>query len=497
MNAAKIRHWWLSGGSEPSDYYQAVVQLGRSVNKGMYWQSVDPISQKLFRIWTPIDNRFARYFEIAKENSTLDQSYTPSTGCGLMEYFDIRVPDSHTGTWPSYGSANASWCSVVGGTMTITFTGTGIKFRHFADNRGGVWRFNIDNGAQIVDISTFSSATVVRKMQTIVEGLAYGQHTMVGTFIGSDPLNPPSGGTPFGWASVDFTSTGATNPNIYDKTFFIIGSPTPNHCDNTNILNYVTDIKFSTDDSYKDLSFNVRERGQVYTSEWIPLHGGTSFTATQFANVATDRTMKADGGPDLIPTTSYTMAASVTELVLRQVYKGVNFNDDTNYLFDVTVESRYTIDENSITYSMNTLKNIDSSTCYIAMLDMLKAAFGTVMIRGGYEFDISATTSQTTIVPRASLSSWDGIVAGVKKTGTDLEKSYVIAMKVDNHMVALNAAVDYNQALYEETITSPQRCKVYARAIGSRQFDAGYTFNWTARWSLGLIPDAYNTLSQI
>jgi hypothetical protein len=101
--------------------------------------------------------------------------------------------DSITGNWicttdPDHYTIN------VGDKITVTFTGTGCTFQHYADSAGGVWDFIVDDKANSsVKISTWS-ATPQIKTDDLFHNLDPGQHTVIGTFKGDDSKHTPSTG---------------------------------------------------------------------------------------------------------------------------------------------------------------------------------------------------------------------------------------------------------------------------------------------------------------
>lgn len=98
------------------------------------------------------------------------------------------------------GSATA-FTSEVGatftGTVTLGMPGR-IAFQHYADTRGGLWRLTL-NGADSKNVTAWATAAGTIE-DTVWEGLPAGTYTVVGTFIGDDPLHSPTA-TARGWMS--------------------------------------------------------------------------------------------------------------------------------------------------------------------------------------------------------------------------------------------------------------------------------------------------------
>lgn len=95
------------------------------------------------------------------------------------------------------------YTTTVGDSFSFDFSGIGFTFVHTTDDRGGVWRFDVDNGSRVVDVSTYADPKVVIKDSLVVDDLPDAYHQVTATFIGDDPNNPPSDGTSRGWTSYD------------------------------------------------------------------------------------------------------------------------------------------------------------------------------------------------------------------------------------------------------------------------------------------------------
>lgn len=99
-----------------------------------------------------------------------------------------------------YNSASATpFTTEVG----ATFTGTvvlprpgRIAFKHYGDDRGGMWRLTL-NGAASKDITTWSVAAGTVE-DTAWSNLGAGTYVVAGTFMGNDPAHTPTA-TARGW----------------------------------------------------------------------------------------------------------------------------------------------------------------------------------------------------------------------------------------------------------------------------------------------------------
>lgn len=147
----------------------------------------------------------------------------------------------------------------VGAKITNDFTGSRIDFQSYRDNRGGVWEFVVDGDTENKKIhSTYSSTAGQSGYVTLFEGLSEGKHTIVGTFLGDDPNNPPSGGagTSRGW--INYGSTDASRTYRTYKTQL------------TN--NKVQELLFAG--SNKEFAFRIKKSNSSHSSQFVPMHSG-------------------------------------------------------------------------------------------------------------------------------------------------------------------------------------------------------------------------------
>lgn len=141
-----------------------------------------------------------------------DPNHTPSSG-GPRGWSKMATPvapmeNKPSLTFPDYliqpelvGSFTITYpityTTQVGAEMRFSFTGPVLEFQTYMDNSGGMWEFVIDGGSPI-QISTYSPSGTTDWL-VVASGLSSGSHDVVATFVGADPLNPPSSGEPRGW----------------------------------------------------------------------------------------------------------------------------------------------------------------------------------------------------------------------------------------------------------------------------------------------------------
>lgn len=482
---------WVSPSPGPESSFLDSINSRRSVDRGVFVQRVSTTH----RVWTPLNGEYAQFYDTSKEVSSADDYWALDNACGIMKYYEIRLPDSTTGTYTN-PTAATSYTTQVGATATITFTGTGLKFSSYSDNRGGIWRFVLNGGEQTVDLSVYRESQGFI-LQDMFSGISYGEHTVVATYQGDDPENPPSGGTSRGWISRDNVTT--SNAGLYVKAFYVVGSNQPNCCHDQMTVTHTKSI-LATAPSHKEFAFSCRALSGTTASQnqFIPNHSAIdTTTASIFDNVSTDRTMRIDGGSDLLAslTDQYTFAEGGTACVLSEVYGGVNIDDDDLPLFDVINTYTWTVDGLNIYSKLTSLVDLNTSTCYLSMFDV-SATTQSHAITAGQEIDITQDTqpSQPTILDAGEeISGWDGNALSVKKTGTDFEKSLCQAMSIQSPVAALKAGSEYLGDL--TWIGNGARGKIYPRVVSNIAIPQGEVFEWNTKFTLGIVPDAYNTLS--
>lgn len=201
-----------------------------------------------------------------------------------------------------------SYARSTGDYFDIEFEGVGLYFNHYKDSRGGVWEFVIDGGEPI-KVSTWSSSSEQGVSTLVAQDLDNGVHTCRATYIGKDPLNPPSDGTNGrGW--FDYTTEGdiETCSAIIDGTFPVLKRNTSNA-----VISPISIPEFAI-----NVSPSTGEPGR-----WIPEHGGYSGACRNI-----ERKIIIDGEAytgdidqfDLIP-------KLISSLIITQEYTAFNSHD--------------------------------------------------------------------------------------------------------------------------------------------------------------------------
>lgn len=411
----------------------------------VYYQHRNTVTSNYIRIWSPINDVYAQYWDIKDHDSTTDEYINLGRG-GICEYYEVKNPDSHTGTLAGEGTST-SYLSTINATITISFNGSGIYCKFFADNRGGIIRYVLDGGAQTVEVSTYS-ASGTRKIVKLFSNLdSKKRHTVVGTFIGDDPSNPPSGGVSRGWIATDNSTTGSL---CHEKAFWVVGSPTPNSAfPYTNVagqdFNGIEFVGFS----YKPFAFSIRKNGSAVAYKHVPNHETTGH-ATTFTNLATDRVLIAENTGNLLDTfTTINFAVEVDEMILRQTFKGHNSAEPLEELLQVTETITFTKDGVTISGEIETLQAIDVDIAYVAMFPTNTTKFDTLIFKNG-EINTKITNgSNETLYDTNTIGNWDGNMVYVNKYGSEEEMKYSLVYTMISPSETLKVGTSsYGQYLF-------------------------------------------------
>ena len=196
----------------------------------------------------------------------------------------------------------------------IDLYGTKITFNHFADNRGGIWEFIVDEGTgfeQSKKISVFSS-TAATKETTVFENLDLRNHTIKGIFRGADPNNPPTGAAR-GWIYF-----GGDRPQDKDRTFHVYRESSSVDSDVPAMYSY----------SNKEFAVRLRPVGSTLPHRYIPEHEGMG---TAFNKV--DRKLLLDGEEIDFDTVGYVDNIDTVQLI--QIMYGYYPSDLNNPMIEV------------------------------------------------------------------------------------------------------------------------------------------------------------------
>lgn len=310
-------------------------------------------------------------------------------GAAVLEAFGVaRYAQNITGIGGSVATVN-SYATTVGGRFTGVFSGPGFAFSHYADDRGGIWRFNIDNGARVVDISTWASPLVSSKQQMVVTDMALGQHTFVATFTGDDPLHAPTGGVSRGWFK-----------NVTEGCILDVDESVPS-----------AGVFGLSGSSISESAISCRPTDKAVVAEWVPSHG----PAGVVKNIV--RKMYLDGvdvGSGTIPT-----ARSFTNFRIEQAYGAFNPNDTASptKMWDGMMRHEFTANGLRVRDRKVFTASVTVGPSYLATVAGDVTVENRLRFSDGQEFAISNTTKQTDIVGTPSSAMFYRQANGIAAVG--------------------------------------------------------------------------------
>ncbi|MBW3492301.1 BppU family phage baseplate upper protein [Bacillus sp. FDAARGOS_1420] len=365
------------------------------------------------------------------------------------------------------------YTTTVGDTFTFTFEGTGFDFQHFTDNRGGVWEFKVD-GHVIKTVSTHMNAVPSNELKVnygirpVARGLAKGTHTVVATFKGDDPANPPVGGanTSRGWVKND---TGYVQAAEAHKTALLYD----------DLLNPVKEVDLLVPFSNKEFAFRMKPNGSSVAAEWIPEHRAATVFKTSQKMYVDDKEITSWG-----PETTIKEAQMVRAV---QSMKGFHPSDLTNALCEIY--SVHTVTNQGVTFDIKVkwLQDTFIEDGYIAMLPGSRPFVEKLVDATGKSFEtLVADNSSKDIVNGEKMASY----AMLNK-----ERDYVVAMKINN----VNASLRKGQTGLRNPLVWLQHRdttlqKLYPQVYKNCVVKAGETHPFSATYFVGELPLAAQLL---
>ncbi|MCX0338278.1 hypothetical protein [Acinetobacter radioresistens] len=241
------------------------------------------------------------------------------------------------------GSGGNYYTTVVGDSMSFSFTGTGFAFNHYADSRGGLWRFVID-GTITKDISTFGVGG--NRKTEVITGLSNSTHNVTMTFVGQDPANPLS--IPRGW--YEYSSTEPRTFEVYPRT----PKQTEEMLAAASVLEWAISLR--------------PEAQPNMNPSWSPIHSGQSGVSRNLSKQIIINKTSYGSIADVLLSAAY---KQIQYFELKQTFTVFNFNDSAgNFpLFAMSIEHKST-NRGSILHKQNfkAVNDIRVMDGYISML---------------------------------------------------------------------------------------------------------------------------------
>jgi hypothetical protein len=382
-----------------------------------------------------------------------------------MTLFDKKNYESTTGTFVTSYPPN-HYTTQVGATITGKAKGTEVRFASFKNNVGGIWEFVVDGDtANPVTISTFSPTNVAYQEQIIKSGLSDTEHTIVGTYKGADPNNPPAG-TAQGWVYYN------TDPVAWKNRWTFLGYK-------NEVVNQFTNgtmqLGFA---SNKEFAFHCVKNG--YT-RWFPEHEGIG-TALKIAE------------PQYIldnqPLNLNNMAQGVFsegkkfDLIQKLYFKMPEVAENLGELTII-----HTIKDDGVVYLTSKFKFLQDfkiNSGYVFMLPLVAATVREVMTAIGNSKISADEPNHYFAEEQDRVYSF----AGIDSRNPNL----ITAMSIDYPYQSLRMGKSGRNPLnqffwYWQRDTYP---KLYPQVFRDYNATAGEVFKWYGRYAIGHINDVYN-----
>lgn len=262
----------------------------------------------------------------------------------------------------------------VGAKFEIDFIGTEIWINHNTDDRGGVWEVKIDD-LEPVTFSTWNSSSL--SISTIIASkLSSGSHTLVATFMGSDPDNPPSDGVARGWVNWDITET-----NI-DNDFYAAAKVQKNKAKK---LDDDGRIPLMSSGSIPEFAIASKAVGSAFSSgHWTPNHGNKGASVTISRKVILDG---KDYGDDFTVLGTDLISAKIVAIV--QSYVAYNSDDKflTEPLWNGELVHRFENGEVSVSHTLEYLRDL-IGTGYLGMFPVNSSKLQKLILSSGEEITL-------------------------------------------------------------------------------------------------------------
>lgn len=426
--------------------------------------------QRHFRLIQPVSS--TQGFQYVFEKNANDDyiimldghiaSISKSELLSLAKNFDSMTGSWNTASMPSY------YATTVGATFLFSFTGTGFSFNHFADNRGGVWEFVTKDSKNVtvstVQKSTWNATNISNNNQVVVNGLSSDTYTVVATFMGDDPLHVPSGGagTSRGWIVFE------TRPEVPTKSLKIL--------DLFENGTKTDDVLYSY--SNKEFALSCRPFSSGYAFNFVPEHNaiGTAFKLI-------DQQLTVNGNlTDWKVVGRY--IKNVQNMQLVQKVQGKSPEDGQPFVEITTIHS-YKNGVMSIQGKAKFIKKTELNVGYGTMIpyflsfsNKMKSSFSNVyptVLTDGSHTNLTAESDQATSY------------VFLNDTG---KPNYVLAVTVDTPSKTFRYGENQrgNPFAWIENRNSTLG-KVYFQPFNNAVVDIGYTYNFSSRFLVGIIPN--------
>lgn len=397
--------------------------------------------------------------KIKSENYVINKDFDSRTG----DYYDIVLGGS---------MANANnYAGAAGATLTITFNGDYIAFNNYKRDNGGIWEFVLDGDpAKKKQVSVYSPTTINSTTDVLFSGLEKKTHTLVGTFLGDDPKNPPASGagTARGWFK--YSSAGR-----FPETTFTVWE---SEQEEANSILETKRFDVLREHSNKEFAIRVRPSGTSLPTQFFPGH---VTTATTFAN---SQKVLVDGEEVRDWTASDYEECQVVQLI--QDMRGI-YPDTADHV--VNIYSVHTITSKGVSVKVNIdfLADLYCTTGYSLMFPVKNSFAKRLVTSTGLTYDSVKTDGSSTDIAENDPISY----AFYANSGTKGEQDTLVAMDVQNPERTYRAGKSGRRvpvAWLQHRDADMQ--KVYIQVYQDTEIKAGERLSIGGTFYIGALPNA-------
>lgn len=265
-----------------------------------------------------------------------------------------------------------AYSSEVGTTVETDIASNELLFRHYVDDRGGVWNIKVDG----IDMGNFSTHINEHPNEDslISDVLTDGIHHVVMEFLGDDPNNPPSSGagTARGWINhtegTTSTQTTFKSTLINDSAEVVVGN------------------------SNKEFAFSVMPEG-ASTTEYIPEHNGvgTAYIGkTGYQKIYIDGVLLSDFTP------STDISFNEAKIIQKLECSHPEITSKIANLFIVTTINKKGV---SITGKISWLTDVLIPTGYVNMFPLATDFAKLLVTSNGQKYDLTVGDAPSENIP--------------------------------------------------------------------------------------------------
>lgn len=352
----------------------------------------------------------------------------------------------------------------------VAFSGTGFLMNHRCDEYGGRWSISVDGGTPFI-VSTHASnpenAAVAGGNITklITNALSSGSHTAVFTFIGDDPLYPPTGGVSRGW----FKKKTGTGTEV-DAAYVINGGEMGRKATGSTLVA----------NAILDFAISATPTGSGLVADWVPAHGSASrCISVTSRKIFINEILVSDSMPTI------SAEQEIKEFTMTQEYTAYN-SSDTAKAYPMWKGKLITKFDrlNGLAYDHVFIiqNNITVLDGYTAMCSGQRRdssgniLFKTITHDNGFKLDIS------TAAPESQINHDTGVLRSAMWLGDKIG----LAVTVDSAEASSALGRNTNDGKATLTTERPDRfCKLYFKPMGSNK-DVAAGEEFTSQHSIWL-----------